>query len=277
MGRILDTTPAFQRFAGMALDVQDVEGRQEQWWQHYHAAHPDVFGAFFATHGDVSGLPTVLRNLRAVRQRAQAAAVHMPDLIEAIEPAVAQVLGAGAHPEPLHVLLVGTLSTNAFVAPLDGELAVFHCLEWFAAPGPAAVLVAHEDAHAWHRRRVDPPAEPDLAWEALAEGLALQASRAAVPDHPEQDYFWYGMEGFEDWLPWCRDHRDLLLDEFRRSLDDPDAVEVFFGGGFLHDHWRTGFYVADVLVDELDLPLAELAGLDVTTGRRLVRQALGRS
>lgn len=273
MARILDTIPAFQRFVGIALDAHEAD-REHQWSQHYRAAHPEVFDAFFAGHGDRSGLPTVLRNLRPVRQRAQAAAAHVPDLIAAVEPAVAEVLGARDHSEPLHVLLVGTVSTNAFVAPLHGELAVFHCLEWFTDPGTARVLVAHEDAHAWHRRRVDPPAGPDLAWEALAEGIALQASRVAVPDHPEQDYFWYGLEGFEDWLPWCRDHHDLLLDEFQRGLDDPDAVEAFFGGGFVHDHWRTGFYVADVLVDAVDLSLADLAGLDAESGRRLVRSVL---
>ena len=275
MVRILDTTPAFQRFAGTALDAADGE-RQQQWSQHYHAAHPRVFDAFFAAHGDRSGLPTVLRNLRPVRQRAQAAAAHLPDLIASVEPVVAQVLDAREHPEPLHVLLVGTMSTTGFVGHLDGELAVFHCLEWFTDPSTAGVLVAHEDAHAWHRRRVEPPAEPDLAWEALAEGIALHASRATVPGHPEDDYFWYGVEGFEDWLPWCRDHHDQLLDEFRRALDDPAAVEAFFGGGFVHGHWRTGFYVADVLVDELDLSLAELAGLDTAAGRGLVRQALAR-
>ena len=275
MARILDTIPAFQRFAGHAMDL-DAVGRQRQWSRHYRAAHPDVFDAFFAGHGDRSGLPTVLHNLRPVRQRAQAAVSHMPALIAAIEPTVAEALGAGGQSEPLHVLLVGTMTTNAFVAPLDGELAVFHCLEWFRDPGTAGVLVAHEAAHAWHRRRVAAPVTPDMAWEALAEGIALQASRTAVPDHPEQDYFWYGVEGFEDWLPWCREHRELLLDEFRRALDDPDAVEAFFGGGFVHAHWRTGFFVADVLVDELDLSLAELAGLDAVAGRRLVRDALDR-
>ncbi len=276
MPRILDTTPAFQRFAGAAVDADEIT-RQQQWTQRYQAAHPEVFEAFFAADGDRSSLATMLRQLRGVRLRTQAGAANLPDLITAIEPAVVEALGAHGHPEPLHVLLVGSFSANAFVAPLGDDLAVFHCLEWFTDPGAAGALVAHEAAHAWHRRRAGTRAEPDLAWEALREGIAVHPSRPAVPDLSDHDYFWYGLGSFEDWLPWCRENRELLLDDFRRGLDDPDAVEAFFGGGFVRDRWRTGFFVADVIVTELDLPLTELAGLAPEHASRAVRQILERS
>jgi hypothetical protein len=271
---ILDTIPAFQRFAGAALHDHDADTEQ-LWETRYRTEHREVFDAFFAAHGDRDGLPAVLGQLRGIRQRVQAGAAAVPALIDRIEPAVAETLGASGEDEPVHVLLVGTFSANAFVAPLGDDLAVFHCLEWFADPGPAGVLVAHEDAHAWHQRRVGDGGEPDLAWEAFREGLAVRVSRAVVPDRPEDEYFWYGLEGFEDWLPWCRAHRGELLDDFRARLDDPDAVETFFGGGFVREHWRTGFFVADRLLAGLDASLSELAGLRPDEGRQAIRDALG--
>lgn len=273
MARILNTIPDFQRFAGDALD-DDAVTRQQRWKREYRDVHPEVFEAFFAGHGDPSGVPATLGRLLGLRQRAQSAASTLPGLIERIEPQVSEVLGTADEAEPLHVLLVGTFSTNAFVAPLGDDLAVFHCVEWFTDPEPAGVLVAHEDAHAWHRHRVTAPEAPDLAWEALYEGLAVAASRTAVPDRPDDDYFWYGLAGFEDWLPWCREHRDLLLEEFRDRLDDPDAVEAFFGAGFVHEHWRTGLFVADLVIEALDTPLDELVGLDAEAGRQAVIDAV---
>jgi len=117
---------------------------------------------------------------------------------------------------PLHVLMVGTFTTNAFVGRLGSEPAVFWCLEWFSNPEAARVLVAHETTHAFHQELLGAaPPDNDLAWTCLFEGLAVQTSRGAFPGRPEEEYFWYGMGGFEDWLTWCREHRRNLLALFR--------------------------------------------------------------
>jgi hypothetical protein len=136
--------------------------------------------------------------------------------------------------------------------------------------------VAHEGAHAWQEIAIgeDPP-EEDLAWLAFSEGFAIAASRAAVPDRPEVDYFWYGHPEVEDWLPWCRDRRQEVIDLFRSSLDDPKGFDTFFGAGFVQGKWRVGYFVADELVKGLNLSLPEMAATSVEDGKAAIRRALG--
>jgi hypothetical protein len=106
--------------------------------------------------------------------------------------------------------------------------------------------------------------------------LAVQASREAFPGRPEEEYFWYGMGQFEDWLTWCREHRADLLARFRQALEaeDPGAVETLFEGGEVEGHWRTGFFIADQVVGALQQPLRELARLDPDEARQAIDKGL---
>ncbi len=273
MALIRNTIPDFQRFAARAL-AEEEGTRQRLWDELYRAAHPDVFATFFGGHGSRDGIPALVRRLRGLRGRVQEAVSVLPQVIEEVEPLVRRTLQMAEPPAPLHVLMVGTFSANAFVDRLDDAVAVFHCLEWFAGLDPSRVLVAHEDTHAWHEIGLGPTPERDPAWTAFAEGLAIHVSRTVVPERPEDEYFWYGLGGFEDWLPWCRENRDLLRERFRERLDDEDAVEAFFGGGLVEDRWRVGFFLADELVRELDVPLPELVRMSVEEGRRALRSTL---
>src|SRR5207245_2461792 len=82
----------------------------------------------------------------------------------------------------LHVLMVGTFTTNAFVGRLGSEPAVFWCLEWFSNPEAARVLVAHETTHAFHQELLAAaPPDTHLPWTCLFEGSALEASSEARP------------------------------------------------------------------------------------------------
>lgn len=274
--RILDTTPTFESYARTAfLDPPPM--REEQWRARYEGVHPEVFAAFYAGEPDQSGRAALVRELSRVRQVAREAAPIVARIIEDVEPKVAKALGISSTKKPHHVLMVGPHTTNALVGRLDGDVALFHCLEWFFDEEGTRVLVAHEDAHAWHEVSlgVVPPGD-DAAWLAFAEGLAIAASRAVVPDRPEEDYFWYGYGGFEEWLPWCREHRDDLLARFVAALDDPEAAETFFGGGLVEGRWRVGYFVADELVTALGLPLAEMAAMTVAEAQEAVREAVGK-
>lgn len=273
VAQIRNTIPDFQRFAGRALSVEQ-RTREQLWDELYRSLHPDVFERFFDGQGSREGIPALVHRIRALRARVQKAVAVMPDIIEGVEPAVRSTLDVPDAPEPLHVLMVGSFSANAFVDRLDGDVAVFHCLEWFAGRDPARVLVAHEDTHAWHQLAQGPGPGDDPAWSAFSEGLAISVSRTVVPDRPEDEYFWYGLGGFEEWLPWCREHRDELRERFRERLDDPEAVEAFFGGGFVEDHWRVGFFIADELVRDLGVPPPQLVRMSVEDAGRAIRDAL---
>lgn len=275
MVRIDSTLPDFHRFAGMALETEDAD-HQQLWDDRYRAVHAEVFAAYDEVTGWDGTPDAVLGQLAGVRARVQEAATIVPDVIEEVEGGVRNLLEATAGDrEPLHVLLVGGFQANAFVTRLDDEVTVVHCLEWFAGADPARVLVAHEDTHAWHQLLLGQPPPDDPAWMTLHEGIGVQASRRLVPDRPDDEYFWYGLEGFEEWLPWCREHHDDLRGELAARLDDPSATEDFFGGGFVHGRWRVGFFLADALVGDLDASLVELVRLDVDEARELVRTSLG--
>ena len=276
MARIVDTTPAFEEFAAAAF-LESPVVRELQWVERYEGAHPEVFEAFYADQGQPERGNPLVRELSRVREQAQKGAVATKHVIEEVEPAVAEALGLAPTPSPLHVLIVGRFSTNAVVGRLGGEVALFHCLEWFQSEEGTRALVAHEDTHAWHEIALGERPPEDPAWMAFSEGVAIHASRTVVPGLAEDDYFWYGHAGFEDWLPWCREHRHEVMRLFEASIDDPDATETFFGGGLVEGRWRVGYFVADELVRQMGRPLPELARLSVGDGRAAVRELLAAS
>ncbi|MBA3268605.1 MAG: hypothetical protein H0T70_10170 [Acidimicrobiia bacterium] len=275
MARLLDTIPAFDTFA-RKVALQTPLQREAKWRELYESQFPEVFEVFDAAYGSPEGRTALARELSSVRERVVEAAPVVRTHIEQIDPSLAAALEIPLEPSPLHVLLVGSFMTNAAVARVGDDVAVFHCLEWFQSAEGSRVLAAHESTHAWCELgmgEVFP--EDDAAALAFAEGVAIEASRQVVPGLADQEYFWYGHPDVDDWLPWCREHRDQLVDAFASGLDAPETVEAFFGGGFVETKWRVGYFVADEVVRHLGLPLPELAHMTVAEGQAAVRAALG--
>jgi len=278
IARIRDTLPAFEAF-GRKAGLESPHRREVLWKDHYKAAHLDVFEAFEVVVADSSsGMPAMVRELTDIRARVKEAAPQVTAMIEEIDPKLAEIMGLPADPSPLHVLMVGAFSTNSAVGRLHDDVAIFHCLEWFQSPEGTRVLVAHEGSHGWHelalRHAGQAAPAVDMAWMIFSEGLATQISRAAMPDAPEIDYFWYGHPEAQDWLPWCVQHADELRKHMWAALDVPEAVETFFGGGLVDGKWRVGYYLADQVVAELGRTPAELTAMTVDEARQAVRDAL---
>ena len=274
MARIRDTTPAFDAFARWGF-LESPAVRENEWGPRYESQLADVFEAFYARAGEPRGKAALVGELSQIRKRVEAGRPVLQETIERVEPAVRELLGVPDDPSPLHVLMVGPYASNAVVARLGGDVALFHCLEWFAPNQATDVLVAHEDTHAWHAIGLgDAALAEDAAWLTFAEGMAIQVSRAVVPGRDEQDYFWYGHQGFEDWLPWCRDRRDELIERFGSVLDHPDASDTWFGGGLVDGQWRVGQFIADEVVRQLGMDVADMAALDPDDARARVRAAL---
>ncbi|MGH9178949.1 MAG: hypothetical protein ACRD0N_10400 [Acidimicrobiales bacterium] len=274
MARIIDTLPAFEEYARSSF-VDSPVMREQNWRDVYEMTNPEVFEAFYADQDVVEGRSAVVRELTLVRQRAAEGGPAVQRAIEELEPAVREAMGVAPTPDPLHVLMVGAYSANVLVGRLGDDVAVFHCLEWFQSEEGSRVLVTHEDAHAWHQIVLGTrPPEDDAAWTAFSEGVATQVSRRVVPGRPDDDYFWFGHEGFEDWLPWCQEHRAELLARFRDELDGEGTAEAWFGSGLVEKRWRLGYFVADELVGGMGQPLPELVAMSVDEARAAVREAL---
>jgi hypothetical protein len=275
MPRLVDTLNGFEVFARKAA-LETPYLRESLWKEEYEAKYPEVFEAFYSTHGSPSGRAAIVRELSRVRQRVEEAAPIVREAIKNTESRLPELLHLPPEPSPRHVLMVGTFTVNAAVGRLGDDVAVFHCLEWFQTADGARALVAHETTHAWHELALGTPLpEDDAAWMAFSEGVAIEASRMIVPDRAELDYYWYGHGEVENWLEWCKSHHTELIDHFRASLDVPETVETYFGGGMIEGQWRVGFYLADELVRSLELPLDELVRMSVEEGRSAIRQALG--
>ena len=98
--------------------------REDLWEKQYHSAHPEVFKAYAAHQGEPA--PGHLSHrLYTVRQRVERAAPLWPSILDEAEPRVRAMLRAEDVLSPLHVLMVGTFTTNAFVGRLGSEPAVF--------------------------------------------------------------------------------------------------------------------------------------------------------
>lgn len=223
-------------------------------------------------------MAAMVKELSGIRTRVREAGPVMTDIIGELDPRLGSLMGLRPEPSPVHVLMVGTFTTNSAVGRIGGDVAVFHCLEWFQTVEGTRVLVAHEGSHGWHEIALELAGEAapkdDLAWMVFSEGLATQVSRAAVPDAAEIDYFWYGHPEAQGWLPWCEGHLDELRKHVRASLDIPEAVETFFGGGLVDGKWRVGYYLADRVVAGLGRSLPELVAMRVDEARDAVRAAL---
>ncbi len=238
-----------------------------------------MFAAFDQVVPDASsGVPAMVRELSDVRRRVREAAPQVTAMIEDIDHRLAELMGLPPEPSPLHVLMVGAFTTNSAVGRLHDDVTIFHCLEWFQSPEGTRVLVAHEGSHGWHElaleRKGETAPEDDMAWMVFSEGLATRISRAAVPDAPEIDYFWYGHPEAQEWLPWCEQHVDELRKHVWAALDIPEALDTFFGGGLVDGKWRVGYYLADQVVGGLGRSLPELAAMSVEEARQAVRHAL---
>lgn len=274
MPRIIDTSKAFDAFAA-SVEMETPLIREMRWKETYEGGYPEVFDAFYTAQGSRDRPAGMLHNLSRVRRHAREAAAALPEIIEEIDAAVGKALGFEPGQGPVHVMLVGTAGANAVVGRLGDEMAVFHSLEWFQAPEPAKVAAAHETAHGWHQMHLteEEPLE-DSGWPVFEEGLAVQTSRAVVPGRPEEEYFWYGLPGFEEWAKWCAEHATKLRHRLHHALEDPSKLGNMFGSGAVEGHHRTGYHVADALVAEMHTPLPELARMSPTDAASAIRDAV---
>jgi hypothetical protein len=106
------------------------------------------------------------------------------------------------------------------------------------------------------------------------EGLAVQTSRAVVPGRPEEEYFWYGLEGFAGWAEWCVENATKLRHRLHHALEDASKLGDMFGSGAVNGHHRTGYHVADSLVAQMQRPLPDLARMAPADAAAAIREAV---
>src|SRR5438874_5202865 len=92
MPRVLDTLSGFEVFARKA-GLENPMTREVLWKDTYEGAYPEVFEAFYASHGSPSGRAAVVRELSRVRQKAENASPVVRQAINDAEKALPGLLG----------------------------------------------------------------------------------------------------------------------------------------------------------------------------------------
>lgn len=264
------------------LDVArlgDEDERVAAWSAGYEAAHPSIFAVYHSAWG----LP----------ERRSQAACAAPRLVERIlraEARATRLLRAAEQDlrsrglldadDQAVVLMVGSHSSNGWVAEHQGRRTLFLALEYLGEPPYDDVLVVHELTHVVQAELTPEARAPRLpsAFAVLLEGAAVAATRLLRPGLSDSAYLWMD-DAHASWVSDCRD-RDamiarLILDELD-SPDDEEAVAPLFRNRETQGippraaYWA-GDQVVRSLVDE-GLDLRSVLSLGAGESRRAVEQ-----
>lgn len=225
-------------------------------WHDFASEHPDAYAQYrFGTlpHGTeqhpsfVGGCEPAVQEIDQVKRFG-----------DEIESTVAEILGTKL--DLTVVIMIGASGSNGFSGTYRGKPAVFLCPEFTFLDQGLRVLLAHEFAHAAHETVLAPARvrshDRDALFGAWFEGLAVEVSSRACPGRPEHMYFWFGLEGFEEWPAQCAARRGST----EAAVRDGDYVSAF-AGGTIDDVTRTGYWLGRRLVIESGLTITEAAGL----------------
>lgn len=209
------------------------------------------------------------------------ACLGKPEQMEAIHKTFLQVTqdlpkkfkhAFGTVPNVSVILYLGLCNGAGWATKLGAAPAVLLGLEkiveldWGDARNLIA-LIYHELGHIWHfETRGGVPAltspKQKALWQLYAEGIAMYTEQLLCDD---MDFYHQDVDG---WLPWCREHRNLLLQEYRRRIHAEESVQDFFGDwcSFM-SHSDCGYFLGGELIHHLSrqYSLPQLARLDLDT------------
>ena len=265
--RIIDTFPAIRKaFPDGIFDLSA--------WRQYAGSISPELAALCET--DAAGY-----DFSADVAPVLSACLAQPEQAEAIHQAFLQVTQNlpekfqrtfGAAPNASVILYLGLCNGAGWATKLGDAPAVLLGLEkilelgWGDARNLIA-LIYHELGHIWHFEtrggvpKLTSPKEKAL-WQLYAEGIAMYTEQLLCDD---MDFYHQNVDG---WLSWCRAHRSLLLQEYRRRIQTEESVQDFFGDwcSFM-GHSDCGYFLGGELIHHLSrqYSLPQLAQLDLDT------------
>ncbi len=130
--------------------------------------------------------------------------------------------------DELHaVLLVGTYTSNGWVAEHDGRRSLFLALEYLSPPPHDDLLVVHELSHVVQTQRS--PATLAHAYAStlavMVEGAATATSRVLRPGHTDAAYLWMDQD-HEPWIDDCVASAPAIARLLLKHADAPDDDEA---------------------------------------------------
>lgn len=238
------TTDAYLRL----LEVPAGPQRQAAWAEAYEAAHPDVFDVYYDGRGDPArrhdAADAVEELAPSIPEREERAA----NLVRFTASSMQQ-RGWLDRAELRTVLMVGSGTSNGWVAHHEGEPTLFLALESLPAPPFDTVLVAHEAAHVAHALGSAMTTWPTtVQGMTFVEGVAVAASRELCPGLSESAYLWFD-EDHAAWVQECQEAAtviEALAASAWTSDDDAVRGRLFQGGSEPATvPSRAGYWLAD--------------------------------
>lgn len=270
---LVDLSPRFLDFEKAAANASP-EARFEIWKQRYGfaAVPPTPEGDAMARRMLDEAWPRYAPDLAKL---AGGAAAMRPDPVPVIGRA-AILLGLDRPGRVKITAYVGMYENNAFTSFEDGGVPTL-ALPIESPPDRAALLSAHEGAHAVHilTANLSGGYERSIARIVFEEGLAMHASRALLPGHPEPYY----TEAEPGWHLSTQGRIIQILDGIEPSLESKaitDILRFTFGKGsqgFQREAYAAGWAVIGQLLRD-GYSLAELAHLPEEKMPETVRRAM---
>lgn len=168
------------------------------------------------------------------------------------------------------VIYVGLGLGAGWATSYLGRPAILFGLENIAEEGwtkPAAVegLIAHEIGHLIHnhwREKVGKDFASGPWWQLYTEGFAQRCEHLVLGR--ESWHMTLGA-GYQDWLPWCRQHSKWLAAEFLRRVKTNGDIRPFFGSWQeVYGRKQTGYFLGHELIKLLErhFTIVEIARMD---------------
>lgn len=270
---VVDLSPRFLDFEKAAVGSSPDE-RFAIWKKRYGfaAVPPTPEGDAMARKLLDEAWPRYAQNLARL---AEGAAAMRPDPVPLIG-RVAMLLGLDQPARMKLIAYVGMFENNAFTSFEEGGVPTL-ALPVESPPDRAMLLSAHEGTHAVHilTAKLSAGYERSIARIVFEEGLAMHASRALLPGHPEPYY----TEAEPGWHASTQARIIPILGGIEPSLESkaiPDILRFTFGKGsqgFQREAYAAGWAIIGQLLRD-GYSLAELARIPEEKIPETVRRAM---
>jgi imidazolonepropionase-like amidohydrolase len=273
----------------ITYEVQDLTSKFLKFYEAAQGADPERRWQLWKELYNFAAVPPIPEGQQMARRLLDEAWAKYPGVLdrvrrgaEGMQPAPRPVLERAARllalDKPLRVRLrayVGGLENNAFASGRDGVQIVSLPVEMEAAR--RALVMPHEFTHAIHvvTAGLSGGWERSVAELVLQEGLAMRATQALKPGHPD----WIYTEGGANWLAECHKRREEILKGIEPHLSDSNSATVarFTVGTGTSGLGREAYYVGWLVVDTLlkrGMTLAQVAHIPQKEIVAVVRTAI---